>query len=111
MAKLYCGVGDYQPTTILRLEAASEQTNSRISVTCSSRVGDYQPTTIHRLEAASEQTNSRISVTCSLAGKHMEIYTRLYYIIMIEYQSPHSWVFINSIRSYQRLHDFPMVYV
>ena len=71
-------------------------------------VGDYQPTTTLGLKTAGEQTSSRISFICLIAGRHTEIYTRLYYIIMIEYQLPVSWVFINSIRSYRRPHDFPM---
>ena len=71
-------------------------------------VGDYQPTTTLGLKTAGEQTSSRISFICLIAGRHTEIYTRLYYIIMIEYQLPVSWVFINSIRSYRRPHDLPM---
>jgi hypothetical protein len=40
-------------------------------------VGDYQPTTILGLKAAGEQANSRISATCPTAGRHTEIYTTI----------------------------------
>jgi hypothetical protein len=40
-------------------------------------IGDYQPTTTLGLKAAGEQENSRISVTCPTAGRNTEIYTRI----------------------------------